>query len=286
MKQNMTCPKCGTEQAVSQQCTNCQIFFEKYYQTKEMQSRQVETVVTDTVKPVSRQSKGRYAVDRNEKTDLLKGLVAAAVIALLGAWLWKFIAVTFEYEFGFIAWGIGGLVGFAAASLGARGLVTGVLCALLAAGSIVGGKYMVVDAFRTELIEVMSSASEFETSEFDAKMDGILDELKQDARAYTALPEDETSLRQFMVDHSYSVAFEAEAVSTEEIQSFREYDAPSLRWIAQTNPTYSQWLQHSVNLVGDISVWDALMESFGLLDWVFLILGVFTAFRLGTGAEE
>ena len=199
--------------------------------------------------------------------------------------VWKFVAVTFEYEFGFIAWGIGGLIGFVAASMGGRGLVVGVLCALLAAGSILGGKYMAVDAFRTDLVEMLSSGGELGLDEFDEELDFVLDEIKTDARAFASLGQDELSLRKFMIDHNYSEAYEPHAVSAEELEMFREFDQPNLLWIAQNDPTYQEWIQHSMGIMEDMSVVDTVKTSFGLFDILFLLLGVVTAFRLGSGGE-
>ena len=285
MKQTMTCPKCGTEQEISRQCINCEIFFEKYYQSIEMQSHQVKMAGADIPKLTKRQPKGRHAVDRNENADMLKALAAAAVAALVGAWLWKFVAVTFEYELAFIAWGIGGLIGFVAASMGGRGLVTGVLCALLAAGSILGGKYMAVDAFRTDLVEMLSNGGELGLDGFDEELADVMDEMKADARVFASLGQDESSLRKFMIDHDYSVAYAPQAVSEEELEVFREFEQPNLLWIAQNNPTYQEWMQHSMGIIEDISVVDTIKTSFGIFDLLFLFLGVVTAFRLGSGGE-
>ena len=88
-----------------------------------------------------------------------------------------------------------------------------------------------------------------------------------------------------MVDHDYSLAFEPGDVSEEEIDAFYEFEEPNLRWVAQNDPTYQEWMQHSMGAMEDMSVVDAIKMSFGLFDWLFLLLGVITAFRLGSGGE-
>jgi hypothetical protein len=75
---------------------------------------------------------------------LVPAVLAGVVAAILGAVVWGLIVKWTDYEVGFVAWGIGFLVGIAvvAATRGARGLVfqfVAVACALL---GILLGKYL------------------------------------------------------------------------------------------------------------------------------------------------
>jgi hypothetical protein len=75
---------------------------------------------------------------------VVPAVLAGVVAAILGAVVWGLIVKWTDYEVGFVAWGIGFLVGIAvlAGTRGARGLVfqvVAVLCALL---GIVLGKYL------------------------------------------------------------------------------------------------------------------------------------------------
>jgi hypothetical protein len=75
---------------------------------------------------------------------LVPAILAGVVAAILGGVVWGLIVKWTDYEVGFVAWGIGFLVGIAivTATRGSRGLalqVVAVLCALL---GILLGKYL------------------------------------------------------------------------------------------------------------------------------------------------
>lgn len=74
---------------------------------------------------------------------MVKGLIASLVAAAVGAAAWAAIAYFAHRELGILAWGVGLLVGFAMAlGVGAKATpASGVLAAVVAVLSIVGGKY-------------------------------------------------------------------------------------------------------------------------------------------------
>lgn len=129
-------------------------------------------------------------------------MILPAAAAVLGAFLWYGIAISLDYEFGLIAWLIGGAVGYAATLGGVRGEAAGAVCALLVVAAILGGKYMTMSSFQTDLAETLAGATEYEGVEL---MEIYQEELK-DARDFADLPGDEASLRQFMVSHLYREA--------------------------------------------------------------------------------
>ncbi len=73
-------------------------------------------------------------------------LIGALIGGLIGATIWAAVAFFFDYEIGYIAWGVGGLVGLGAtisndSQKAGGGMVIGVMAAIVAIGSIAGGKY-------------------------------------------------------------------------------------------------------------------------------------------------
>ncbi|NIR43543.1 MAG: hypothetical protein GWN99_06550 [Gemmatimonadetes bacterium] len=71
--------------------------------------------------------------------------IAGAISAVIGGAAWAAIVALTEYEFGWLAWGIGFLVGLAMARMTtARGPALGALAALLAAAGLVIGKALIV----------------------------------------------------------------------------------------------------------------------------------------------
>ena len=212
----------------------------------------------------------------SEDSDLnLKALAAAAVVAVIGAFLWRFVAMTTEYEFGLLAWVIGGAVGFAAGSLGARGLGSGIACGILALLAILGGKYLIIQTMQEEFAAL---ADEFQE---EVMQEYYTAELAS-ARVYVEQVESDADLRDFMVEHEYTDAWTANDVSDEELDVFREDVDSRLQWLA-TEPTFDEWLADLTGIVADASTIEIMREDFGLVDLVFLVLGVGTAFRLGTG---
>lgn len=277
------CPKCGLEQAPGNECRGCGIFFDKYFAKIEASS------VSGLDSPASNGARvypgaaraSAEVVEGAADSVEAKALVAAAVAAIAGALVWKLIATVFNYELGIIAWGIGGLVGFAAAKLGSRGDVAGALCGVLALLAILGGKYMVVDGYKSEIANILSA--EYGNDIFLA----AYEESTSAAKAYVANVDDEASLRQFMVAHEYTDETTPSAISAEEVALFKEYSAPILEQLAYDGLSMEDWKASTFDAVqtgiDDISTFDLMKEDFSWIDLLFYFLGVSTAFRLGRG---
>ena len=70
-----------------------------------------------------------------------RAIVAGLVAAALGGVVWALIVILSDYEVGYVAWAVGGLVGFAMArTTDARGRHLATTAAILAAGGLVLGK--------------------------------------------------------------------------------------------------------------------------------------------------
>lgn len=206
---------------------------------------------------------------------------AAIGAAFLGALLWKVIAMTTGYEVGFVAWGIGGAIGIAASVMGGRGAVSGVVCAGLALMANLGGKYMVV----SEMMDQMTG--ELQSAEMQAEWQAVYEEDLMDASIYAEQVYDRETLKSFMVERGYSMAYDAQEVSDEEVRFFQQESEPHLKSIAYGEPpTFDEWYRDNVAAgVGDVSKAGIVSESLGLVDVIFLLLGVGTAFRLGQGVN-
>ena len=151
------------------------------------------------------------------------------------------------------------------------------MCAILAFGSIVVGKYWAYSAFIDQV-----QASLAEVSEYDDEMYDIYVEEMEDARLFVRGSGSDSFVRQFMVDREYTFATNPANVSNDEVAEFREYIEPSLRQIAEERPSFEEWQTLSADMFTDMSPWELMFADFGLLDILFIFLGIGTAFRLGS----
>jgi hypothetical protein len=266
------CPKCAVPQTKGQFCIGCGVCFQKLAPPlaqpgDESNAQPAEHSQTPTA---------AETVDRLKIVSLL----ACGVAALLGALIWLGIAMAFDYELGLVAWMIGGMVGYAALLTGSRGQTTGIACALFTILAIFGGKYMTIENIQSQWSQLATSA-EFQTDELHQ----AFEEEKQVATLYFEQQQDPQAVRQLMVDYQYSDAFEPANVSDEEIANFQTYTVPRLSQLATGEATFEQWLTESVSLFQDLSTMEIIQEDFGFIDFIFLILGVATAFRLGSGMQ-
>ena len=263
----ITCPKCGMEQEKSEQCGGCGVYFHKLQAT-------ADPTTADRVEDA-----GAEAVeDEDDWGDSLqpKAVLAAAGAALLGALIWKFIAVAFDYELALVAWAIGGGVGIAAAAMGSRGQLAGIVCGVLVVFSIFAGKYMAAESFRADLGEmIMAEAA-------DDGLRPLYEELIYDAEVYVEAVNDDASLRNFMIDHNYVEAASPAEISDEDVELFKEYNHAQLMEFAAGPPSYAAWSAGAFEEIGEISSWAIVKDGLGFLDLLFLALGVGTAFRLGS----
>ncbi len=275
------CPNCQHVQAKSEQCENCGVWFHKFESSAGLTPPVSATTAMPAAAAVQASDGTGESVPSggaSEKGALSPvAIIAATAAALIGAWLWRFTAVNFGFEFGLIAWGIGGAIGFAAASAGSRGMQAGVVCAVLAFGSIVLGKYWAYSAIVDQLQEAISGISQFDEEMYD-----YFEEEMEDARLLVNGSGSDDFVRRFMVERGYTDATDPARVSAGELADFREYVEPGLREMAESTPDFEEWQTSGVEALDQISPWVLMREDFGILDILFALLGIGTAFRLGS----
>ena len=88
-----------------------------------------------------------------------------------------------------------------------------------------------------------------------------------------------------MVERGYTFATDAASVSDAELADFREYVEPELLAMAENPPSFEEWQAGSMQSLEDLSPWAMMMEDFGILDILFIFLGIGTAFRLASQWE-
>lgn len=230
-------------------------------------------------KPAAEEAQAE-AIEEPDKLNLT-ALGAAAVAALIGAFVWKFIAVAFEYEHSLVALGIGAAVGYAALAMGSRGQLCGIVCGVLALVSILGGKYMAVDSFLNQELDFLSEG--FASEEYQA----IMDEQANIAAYYVENVHTDDELRVFMVDYGYSEEYSPELITQQEVDDFRSHVAPMLEGVAQGDFDVAGWMRDTyAKELENVSTWDIVKESLGFIDFLFLFFGVGAAYKLASGGIQ
>ena len=215
----------------------------------------------------------------------ITALLVAAIGAFVGAAIWAVIAATTGYEVGYVAWGIGLLVGFGAKIAGGVGKPLAAACAGLALIGIFGGKMMAVRydfAKQTKaMLEALTSKERYQ-------------EDLRDAADFAAL-KSEDEYAAFMVTHKYIDDEQpAPKVTAEDVQEFKEHSVPHLKKLHADKPSYEQWREScnanlaenfrpSISMSGMARV---AMSQLGAMDLVFALLGVATAYRVALSSGE
>ncbi len=288
----MTCPKCDLRQEKAEQCAGCGVFVQKLLapsandtaigsstvidQSTAITEPQANATVSSTVPAAT-----TITVQEGDSLKI-SGIAAAAVAAVVGALIWKFITVFFNYELGFIAWGIGLAVGVGAAMFGSKGMSTGIICGVFALLAILGGKYMAMQTFQETWANDIATSIEGQEAEFKVYY-------QQDLKAAEAFSEgvgSKEDLIKFMTEHGYSEYYEVENITDEEITDFNEYVVPHLKKIAEEQPSFDEWVKGSFgDALDDVSAMELVKSDIGIMGIIFLFLGVGTAFKIGKGDE-
>ncbi len=260
-----SCPKCLLVQEKSEQCTGCGIYFEKYAQ-RANRSEALE----DTTPAPARSARS------SDSEISIPALAAAAVAAIIFALIWKFVALQFDRELGLIAWAAGGAIGGAAMVFGARGMLNASICACLVVASIFPGKYLFVSSYIDESLAYMELESD------QSLVDVFYSEIASERDAYAAISRDDESIKQFMIDYEYTDASHPAAVSAGEFEYFMDEMEPWLDMPADADADGAVYAPEEFKdaMAGAVSPWTLVLESLGLIDMLFLLFGVSTAFRM------
>jgi len=214
-----------------------------------------------------------------------RALAAAGGAAFAGAVVWALVAIYAHVEIGYIAWGIGALIGFAMVRAGGHGQMLAVCAAMLAVLSIGTGRYAMyrwaLDDGDRLALTARGDVRQALNSEWHSKV-------RRHARIWHELgpnPDDE-AVEDFALDQFYEVDSAAE---------FRERFAPRLIWFHENDPTLDEWRDYeaanlasklgeqarrAADLREQVSFVEYLRGALSPLDLLFAGLGLVTAFGL------
>jgi hypothetical protein len=196
------------------------------------------------------------------KSAVIAGLVAAVA----GGFLWAVIVVSTGYEVGWVAWGVGGLVGFTmlkVAGMPSPGL--GARAAVLAAVGLLVGKWLIIEiGVRADLRDEIAASPEL-----------LQQAVFVDMMENEALPPDLTASIDALGEEDEvpdSVMARIQEVVDERIAVMDEDEMDSVA---------TRFAQYFIGELGFMDRMQATMSGWDLL-WFFLALG--TAWRLASGS--
>lgn len=204
---------------------------------------------------------------------------AGIVAGLIGAAIWAAIAYYANMEIGWVAWGIGALVGIAMAAVAQQtGPALGAAAVVITILSIVGGKYASVQvALSAALGDDSEIFAAYESEEF----------------LITFLADEEVVRQQQNGGIiNWPAGVDPEMAEKESDYPPNIWQNARKKWVAMTPENQAQFKQDRLaegkaNLAAfsDTLAGEAFSESFGAMDIIFFGLAVFTAFRLA-GSES
>lgn len=191
----------------------------------------------------------------------------AGLAAVVGAVVWALLIIYAQREHGVIAWGIGGLIGFAIVKAGGYGQTLCIAGASLAVLSIAAGKQI---SYQVSVSQAIDESLERIGSQYDVT--------KVDARDWAALgdsPSDD-AVEQFALDHDFDV---------DSAEEMRTEFGPDLVKFAKEQPTREQWIEQQREVVEEVfaeeyTFLDYLKEDFSPIDILFAVLGLATAYGM------
>ncbi len=205
-------------------------------------------------------------------------VVGGLIGGVVGAAVWAGIAYGTGYEVSWIAWGIGGLVGFGCATGGRdRGTASGSIAVVITVLSILAGKYITADLMvrkeigaALEMLEELEAESQQNDEAMIAHLaDEVFAERAEDLPG-VASPGDSRDGEVEAPDYPEEVWQEAtarwEAMSPDEREDFRASIVTRIR--------------DDLEVARGAFTREAFKGSFGLMDLLFFGLAIVTAYRI------
>lgn len=217
----------------------------------------------------------------------MRAVIAGVIGGAIGAVVWAVVAGITGYEVGWIAWGIGGVVGYAVAFGNRDGSIAptpaGVVAVVLSVLSIVAGKYLTVQFLipdDAEMVSMFTAELDDEELLISYMADEIVEE-RESAGEVVAWAEDvDPDYATTETEYPTDIWSEAESRWTDFSAEAREDFRLGIETEIRTN--LEAQLPELRELMGSSGFWG----SFGGMDVVFFGLAMVTAFGIGNGSKE
>lgn len=216
------------------------------------------------------------------------GIAAGLLAGLIGAAAWAAIAFYANLEIGYLAWGIGGLVGFAVASgAGKTGPALGGIAVLITIASICGGKFAVVET------EIQSSLAEVRADFEQQISEGLSDEVLVSYLADDLVAQEKVAGNTIDwpegVDPSeaseqadYPQAIWRNAQSNWDSMDDAAHSEFETQVVNNTRENYDAYIAELIQEARS----EGFLATFSMFDLLFFGLGVVTAWGIAGSAED
>ena len=210
--------------------------------------------------------------------DMIKGVVCGAIAGVICAGVWAAIAHFTGYELGLVAWLVGGGVGLGVA-VGCRGntsALTGTAAAIIALASIVGGRYLVMHTIAGVAMDKVLAAVTIDDANAQTYMARALVEEALNSGRSPVWPEGKdqenvTSLDDYPREIAADVRARYAAMDPAAQDSYKAAIAQSLK--------------HELTATRTQATQEMFVRSLGPLDFLFAVLALYTAYRVGSGTS-
>jgi hypothetical protein len=235
--------------------------------------------------------KKRAAEESGMAFDVFMWIVGGLIGGGIGSTVWALIVWNSGYEIGWVAWGIGALVGCCVhvCSRGHEGPLPGMTAATIAVLSILFGKYLAVVLILGDLgplgeIDVPANG-EIHENELIAELADEIAYKREEQGIVVSWPgenddEFEYSETPAELPNDYPADIWQEAVGSWNAMPQAERDAKLAEFQSEREE-----IAEFAESFGSNMRWEVWKETFGPLDVLWILLAVSTAYRLGSGWE-
>ena len=222
-------------------------------------------------------------VSVEKKGGILNGIIVSFLCGIIGAAIWAGLAYFTGYEIGWVAWGIGGLVGFGFTFASRRsGALYGFIASIITILSILGGKFAYTDLIIGEEMGSKTDFIEYGLSEFLDELvlsyvsDEIIAELESSGETVEWPPDVDPEAADEEADYPPNIWAQANTrwneMPTEDQHLYRDDIAE-----IYTKGLNEQYIE---------SYKETYLAMFAPLDLLFLGLGVITSFQIAARGRK
>lgn len=217
----------------------------------------------------------------------MRAIIGGLIGGAIGAAIWAIAVNVSGYEYGWIAWGIGGLVGYGVAvgnkDGGRTPTAAGIIAVAISAVSIMAGKYIGIEMMMPsdeELVDMFVSGFEEEEYVVSFVADEVVAEHEEAGRTLDWPEGMEAGMGSAAADYPEEVWAEAEARWLTMSETERDDFTSARRAQARAD------IEESLPEIRAMIAGDGFMGSFGPMDLIFFGLAMTTAFGLGSGGKK